>query len=68
MIFDLVPMENKKGRETFEGEIIGTIKYLKSVGERVNVINVAEIVRCQPNIHKGFKKYTNVVSKQLDIT
>ena len=61
-------MENKKVRETFEGEIIGTIKYLKRVGERVSVRDVGETVRCQPNIHKGFKKYTNVVSKQLDIT
>ncbi len=49
-------MENKKGREIVENEVIGAIKYLKSIGERVNVINVAEIVGCHPSIHKGFNR------------
>ncbi|WP_066220997.1 TniQ family protein [Aliarcobacter cryaerophilus] len=56
LIFVLVPMENKKGREIVESEVIGAIKYLESIGERINVINVAEIVGCHPSIHKGFNK------------
>ena len=56
LIFDLVPMENKKGREIAESEVLGAIKYLESIGKRVNIINVAEIVGCHPSIHKGFKK------------
>ena len=56
MIFDLVPIENKKGREIVESEVLGAIKYLESIGKRVNIINVAEIVWCHPSIHKGFKK------------
>jgi hypothetical protein len=54
VIFDLVPMENKKGREIAESEVLGAIKYLESIGKRVNIINVAEIVGCHPSIHKGF--------------
>lgn len=56
LIFDLVPMENKRGREIVESEVIGAIKYLRNIGERVNVINVAEIVGCHPSIHRGFIK------------
>jgi hypothetical protein len=59
LIFDLIPMENKRGREIVENEVIGAIKYLESIGERVNVINVAEIVGCHPSIHKGFKSIYN---------
>ncbi len=56
LIFDLIPMENKKGREIVESEVLGAIKYLEIIGERVNIINVAEIVGCHPSIHKGFRK------------
>ena len=56
LIFDLIPIENKRGREIVESEVIGAIKYLESIGERVNVINVAEIVGCHPSIHKGFRR------------
>lgn len=54
LIFDLVPMENKKGREIAESEVLGAIKYLESINERINIINVAEVVGCHPSIHKGF--------------
>jgi len=54
VIFDLVPMENKKGREIAESEVLGAIKYLESINERINIINVAEVVGCHPSIHKGF--------------
>ena len=56
MIGKIVPIENKIGREISESEVIGAIKYLESIGERVNVINVAEIVGCHSSIHKGFNK------------
>ena len=49
-------MENKRGREIVKNEVIEAIKYLESIGERVNVINVAEIVGCHPSIHKGFSR------------
>jgi hypothetical protein len=47
-------MENKKGREIAESEVLGAIKYLESIGKRVHIINVAEIVGCHPNTNKGF--------------
>lgn len=50
----IIPMENKTGREINESEVIGAIKYLESIGVRVNIINVAEIVGCHASIHKGF--------------
>ena len=62
MIGKIVPIENKIGREISESEVIGAIKYLESIGERVNVINVAEVIGCNPSIHKGF----NRIYKQLN--
>lgn len=56
LIFNLVPIENKKGREIVESEVLGAIKYLERIGERVNIINVAEIVGCHPTIHRRFNK------------
>ena len=56
MIDKIVPIENKIGREISESEVIGAIKYLESMDERVNIINVADIVGCHPSIHKGFNK------------
>ena len=55
-ILNLIPIENKRGREIVESEVLGAIKYLEIIGERINVINVAEIVGCHPSIHKGFNK------------
>lgn len=56
MVDKLIPIENKIGREINKSEVLGTIKYLESIGERVNIINVANIVGCHPSIHKGFRK------------
>ena len=56
MIGKIVPIENKIGREISESEVLGAIEYLKNIGERVNIINIAEIVGCHPSIHKGFNK------------
>jgi hypothetical protein len=56
IIDKIVPMENKIGREINESEVLGAIKYLESIGERINIINVAEIIGCHPSIHKGFKR------------
>ena len=56
LIFNLIPMENKKGRKIVGSEVQGAMKYLENIGKRVNIINVAEIVGCHPSIHKGFNK------------
>ena len=56
LIFNLIPMENKKGRKIVGSEVQGAMKYLENIGKRVNIINVAEIVGCHPSIHKGFYK------------
>ena len=63
VIFEFVPMENKRGREIVESEVLGAIKYLESINERVNIINVAQIVGCHPSIHKGFKKIYKLIKK-----
>lgn len=62
-IDNYIPMENKIGREINESEVLGAIRYLRSIGERVNIINVAEIVGCHPSIHKGFVR----IYKKLNI-
>jgi hypothetical protein len=56
MIDNLIQIENKIGREIVEGEVLGAIKYLESIGESVNIINVAKIVGCHASIHKEFNK------------
>lgn len=58
-----IPIENKIGRKINENEVIGAIKYLESIGERVNIINIAKIVGCHPSIHKGFVR----IYKKLNI-
>lgn len=63
MIGELVPIQNKIGREISESEVIGAIKYLKSHGIATSQKKVAEIVGCHPNIHKGFKN----IYKRLNI-
>ncbi|RXJ80578.1 hypothetical protein CRU86_00605 [Aliarcobacter skirrowii] len=63
LIFDLIPIENKRGREIVESEVIGAIKYLKNINEQVNIINVAKVVGCHPSIHKGFKKIYGQLAK-----
>lgn len=58
LIDELIPMQNKIGREISESEVIGAIKYLKNQGKVINQISVAEIVGCHFTIHKQFvKKY-----------
>ncbi|MCG3708988.1 hypothetical protein L5F25_08240 [Aliarcobacter butzleri] len=56
MIDNLIQIENKIGREIVGSEVLGAIKYLEGTSERVNIINVAEIVGCHASIHKGFNK------------
>ena len=56
LISELLPKQNKIGRKISESEVLGAIEYLKNIGERVNIINIAEIVGCHPSIHKGFNK------------
>jgi hypothetical protein len=56
-------MENKKGREIVANEVLSAIKYLENRGKRVNIINVAEIVRCHPSIHKEFNKMYKCINK-----
>lgn len=64
MIDELIPMQNKVGREIIESEIIGAIKYLKNEGIVVNQLNVAQIIGCHFTVHKGFVKiYKKVVNK-----
>ena len=61
IISGLIPKQNKIGRKINKSEILGAIKYLENIGERVNIINVAEIVGCHATIHKGFNKiYKNL--------
>ncbi|MFW2516364.1 TniQ family protein [Aliarcobacter butzleri] len=61
MVDKLIPIENKIGREINESEVIGTIKYLESIGERVNIINVAEIVGCHSSMHRKFNKIYKIL-------
>jgi hypothetical protein len=56
MIDELVPMQNKVGREISESEVLGTIKYLKSIGEKVTQESTAGIIGCHSTIHKQYVK------------
>lgn len=61
MIDDLVPMQNKVGRDISESEVMGAINYLKNRAEKVTQESVVGIVGCHFTIHKQFvnfyKKY-----------
>jgi len=51
---EIIPAQNKLGREISENEIRGAIKYLKNLGDKVTQESVAKVVGCHPTIHKGF--------------
>jgi hypothetical protein len=68
MIDELVPMQNKLGREISESEVIGAINYLKSVGEKVTQESVASVVGCHFTIHKGFVHiYHRLIAQRPEI-
>lgn len=56
LISELISKQNKIGREISQSEVLSAIRYLKHIDERVNLINVAQIVGCHPVIHKGFNR------------
>ena len=56
IIQDLVPKQNKIGREISYSEVLGAINYLRKEDKVVNQVNVAEILGCHSTIHKGFVK------------
>lgn len=62
VIDELVPMQNKVGREISESEVIGAIKYLKSMGEKATQESVAGIIGCHFTIHK---QYVNIYKSIL---
>lgn len=61
---NLVPKQNKIGREISKSEVIGAINYLQNQGKIVNQKNVGEVVGCHFSIHKGFRQiYKNTLSQ-----
>ena len=56
IIQDLIPMQNKVGREISKSEVLGAINYLKQNNQKVTQQSVAEIVGCHFSIHKQFVK------------
>jgi len=65
MIDELVPMQNKIGREISESEVIGAIKYLKSISEKVTQESVAGTIGCHFTIHK---QYANIYKKVRNLS
>jgi hypothetical protein len=58
-----IPMQNKTGREISESEVVGAIKYLTNIGNKVTQESVAGVLGCHYTIHKGFKR----IYKKLQI-
>lgn len=56
MLQDLIPVQNKIGREISESEVLGAINYLKQNNQKVTQQSVAEIIGCHFSIHKQFVK------------
>lgn len=63
MLLELIPKQNKIGREISEKEVLGAIRYLKKEGRIVNQLNVAELLGCHFTIHKGFVNLYKRVKK-----
>lgn len=68
MIDELVPMQNKVGRNINESEVIGAINYLKNSGAKVTQESVASIVGCHFTIHKQFVSQYKRIIQQLNIS
>lgn len=66
IIDELIPLQNKVGREISESEVIGAIKYLENLGDKVTQENVAKVVGCHSTIHKQYVNiYKLLVNKIL---
>jgi len=56
IIYNIIPMQNTIGREISKCEVIGAIKYLKRLHNKVTQKSVAEVVGCHFSINKNFVK------------
>ncbi|MGE4396253.1 MAG: TniQ family protein [Sulfurimonas sp.] len=56
MLEKYIPKQNKMGREITKEEVLGAIKYLRSLNKKVTQEEVAKLVGCHFTINKGFKK------------
>jgi hypothetical protein len=63
MIDEVIPIQNKVGREISESEVVGAINYLKKLRKNVTQESVAEVVGCHSTVHKGFVKTYKKVTK-----
>lgn len=52
---EIVPIENKIGREISKTEVLGAIKYLRNRSKVINQLNVAKVLGCHYTIHKKYK-------------
>lgn len=60
---ELIPIQNKIGREISEMEVVSTINFLKLKGNVVNQLNVANLLGCHSTIHKGFVTLYHQIKK-----
>lgn len=64
VIDELVPMQNKVGREISKSEVIGAINYLKNRDEKVTQESVAGVIGCHFTIHKQFVRIYKLISNR----
>ncbi len=60
---ELIPIQNKIGREISEMEVVSAINFLKLEGNVVNQLNVANLLGCHSTIHKGFVTLYHQIKK-----
>jgi len=61
IIEELVPVQNKTGRDISKSEVLGAINYLKKRNQKVTQQSVAHVVGCHFSIHRRFVKiYKNI--------
>lgn len=63
-IEELIPAQNKIGREISESEVLGAINYLKKNKQKITQKSVAALIGCHFSIHKQFvHTYKTVIKK-----
>ncbi len=67
MIYELIPMRNKTGREITEEEVLGAIKYLNELGVKITQAQVAYLVGCHSTIHTEFVNIFHKLKRIIQI-
>ena len=68
LIAEIIPAQNKVGREITEGEIIGVIQYFEKNNLTITQVSIAEFIGCHSTTNKSYKSnYQKIMPSKMSI-